>query len=101
MQRDRSTYTGLPRAEIDWFPIIDQEKCKPEECNFHCIKLCSFGVFSHNGNGVVEVSKPYECNVGDEACKFQCPLDAISFPTREKLKEMLRKVRAKYEKKEA
>jgi NAD-dependent dihydropyrimidine dehydrogenase PreA subunit len=58
-------------------------------------------VFSHNGNGVVEVSKPYECNVGDESCKFQCPLDAISFPTREELKEMLRKVRAKYEKKEA
>ncbi|MGQ9604207.1 MAG: hypothetical protein ACUVUU_08375 [bacterium] len=30
MQRDRSTHTGLPRQEIDWFPRIDQEKCKEE-----------------------------------------------------------------------
>lgn len=101
MQRDRSTYTGLPRVEIDWFPRIDQEKCKPEECNFHCVKFCHFGVFSRKGNGVVKVFKPYECNVGDESCKFQCPLDAISFPTREELKEMLREVRATYQKKEA
>jgi NAD-dependent dihydropyrimidine dehydrogenase PreA subunit len=99
MQRQRSTYTGLPRAEIDWFPRIDQEKCKSKECDFHCIKFCPFGVFFQN-NGMVEVSKPYECNVGDESCKFQCPLDAISFPIREELKEMLRKVRAKYQNKE-
>ncbi|MCX5976445.1 MAG: ferredoxin family protein [Coprothermobacterota bacterium] len=101
MQKDRSTYTGLPRNEIDWFPRIDQEKCKPDECNFHCVTFCFFGVFSHKGNEVAEVSKPYECNVGDESCKFQCPLDAISFPAREELKEMLRKVRAKYQNKEA
>ena len=97
MQRDRSTYTGLPRVEIDWFPKIDQEKCRPEECSFHCVKFCPFGVFSHKGNGVVEVSKSYECNVGDESCRFQCPLDAINFPTREELKEMLRIVRAKHQ----
>lgn len=97
MQRDRSTYTGLPRKEIDWFPKINQEKCKPHDCNFHCVKFCPFGVFSHN-DGTVTVSKPYECNVGDESCKFQCPFDAITFPTREELKEMLRKVRAKYQK---
>ena len=98
MQRDRSTYTGLPRAEIDWFPKINLEKCKPQECNSHCVKFCPFGVFSHN-NGIVEVSKPYECNVSDESCKFQCPFDAISFPTREELKEMLRIVRARHQEK--
>lgn len=97
MQRDRSTYTGLPRQEIDWFPRIEQEKCRPQECNFHCVKFCPFSVFSHN-DGTVTVSNPYKCNVGDESCKFQCPLDAIAFPTREELKDMLRKVRAKYQK---
>lgn len=98
--RDRSTYTGLPRNEIDWFPKIDKKKCRPDECGFICVKFCPFGVFSHNGNGFVDVLKPYECNVGDESCRFQCPYDAISFPKREELKEMLRKVRTKYEKKE-
>ena len=97
MQRDRSTYTGLPRQEIDWFPRIDYSKCKPKECNYHCVKFCPFGVFAHKPEMVV-VTNPYECNVGDESCKFQCPLDAISFPTREELKEMLRKVRAKHQK---
>jgi len=95
--RDRSTYTGLPRNEIDWFPRIDQEKCKPEKCNYHCVKFCPFGVFAREGDAVV-VAKPYECNVGDESCRFQCPLDAISFPSREELKNMLRRVREKHQK---
>jgi len=97
MDKDRSTYTGLPRKEIDWFPRIDYSKCKPEECNYHCIRFCPFGVFENN-NGKAEVKNPYECNVGDESCKFQCPFGAISFPTREELKQMLRKVREKYQK---
>jgi len=100
MDQGRSTYTGLPRSKIDWFPCIDQEKCKPPECNFHCVKFCPFGVFSQNTSGVVQVFKPYECNVGDESCRFQCPFDAISFPTRRELKEMLRKVRAEHQAKE-
>lgn len=98
MNRDRSTYTGLPRKEIDWFPKIDYEKCNPEECKYHCVNFCPFGVFSKDGNGKVKVSQPYECNVGDESCKFQCPLGAIKFPTREELKMMLRKLREKYQK---
>jgi NAD-dependent dihydropyrimidine dehydrogenase PreA subunit len=49
---------------------------------------------------MVQVSKPYECNVGDESCRFQCPLDAISLPARRELKEMLRKVRAEHQAKE-
>jgi len=98
--QDRSTYAGLPRNEIDWFPRIDMEKCQPEKCGLVCVKYCPFGVFSIKGNGLVEVSRPYECNVGDESCKFQCPYDAISFPSREVLKDMLRKVRAKYQRKE-
>jgi len=100
MKRDRSTYTGLPRIEIDWYPKINPEKCKPEVCNYHCLNFCPFSVFGKNGDGKVEIQHPYECNVGDESCKFQCPLDAISFPSREELKEMLRKVRSKYQNQE-
>ncbi|HOK56177.1 MAG TPA: ferredoxin family protein [bacterium] len=99
MEKDRSTYTGLPRKKIDWFPKIDYSKCKPEECGYHCVNFCPFKVFSKNENDQkVIVSQPYECNVGDESCKFQCPFGAISFPTREELKMMLKKVREKYEK---
>jgi NAD-dependent dihydropyrimidine dehydrogenase PreA subunit len=101
MKNNRDFYTGLPRKEIDWFPRIDKIKCKPEECGFLCVKYCPFGVFSKegvDGKSKVSVSQPYECNVGDESCKFQCPFGAISFPSREELKEMLRIVRAKYQK---
>ena len=94
MPSDRSVYTGLPRAEIDWFPRIDQAKCRPEECGQRCLKYCPFHVFAAEGERVVVV-RPYECNVGDESCRFQCPVGAISFPTRKELKEMLRALRAK------
>lgn len=104
MERKRFIYTGLPRDKIDWFPRIDQKKCRPLECNYHCVSFCPFGVFSKKvadndkniDDPVVEVSHPYECNVGDESCRFQCPYDAIYFPTRQELKEMLQKVREKY-----
>jgi len=98
--QDRSTYTGLPRNEIDWFPRINQEKCKPNKCDLQCVKYCPFSVFVQKGGGMVEVVNPYDCNVSDESCKFQCPYDAISFPTREELKMMLRKVRTKYQNRE-
>jgi NAD-dependent dihydropyrimidine dehydrogenase PreA subunit len=94
MPGDRSIYVGLPRAEIDWFPRIDQDKCRPEECGFRCVKYCPFHVFAMEGERAV-VARPYECNVPDESCRFQCPVGAISFPTREELKEMLRALRAK------
>lgn len=96
MAGGRSTYTGLPRAEIDWFPRIDRAKCKPQECGFHCVGFCPFGVFARRDTDVVEVENPYECNVGDESYRFQCPFDAISFPSRRELKAMLHQVRARH-----
>jgi|GEM_PF-378613 NAD-dependent dihydropyrimidine dehydrogenase PreA subunit len=92
MVKDRSTYTGLPRSGINWFPRIDKSRCKPQECGFRCLNFCPFKVFSRV-DGEVVVAQPYECNVGDESCRFQCPFGAISFPTREELKEMLRNLR--------
>jgi len=96
MERDRSTYTGLPRDEIDWFPRIDPALCRLAECGYHCVSFCPFGVFERQGDAVV-VANPYGCNVGDESCRFQCPFGAINFPSREELKEMLRRVRAAHE----
>ncbi|MGB9826118.1 MAG: hypothetical protein ACPLRU_05550, partial [Desulfofundulus sp.] len=72
----------------------DPTKCRPEECGYHCVSFCQFGVFEREGNQV-KVVRPYECNVGDESCRFQCPLGAITFPTRQELKEMLRRAREK------
>lgn len=94
---DRSTYTGLPRSKIDWFPMIDESKCRPQECALQCVNYCPFKVFTQVERKVL-VSQPYECNVGDESCRFQCPFGAISFPTREELKRMLRSLREGFKK---
>jgi len=53
------------------------------------------GVYSRQGDKIV-VSKPYECIVGCEACRHRCPAGAISFPTREELRQMLKALREKY-----
>lgn len=96
MERDRSTYTGLPREKIKWHPRIDKTRCNPLECGYHCVNFCPFKVFSRV-DGMVVVSNPSSCNVGDESCRFQCPLGAISFPTREELKMMLKTLREEIE----
>jgi NAD-dependent dihydropyrimidine dehydrogenase PreA subunit len=42
------------------------------------------------------VVRPYDCLVGCESCRPRCPVGAISFPSRQELKQMLRELREKY-----
>jgi NAD-dependent dihydropyrimidine dehydrogenase PreA subunit len=81
-----------PREEIDWYPRINPDLCI--KCG-SCAEFCMHGVYSRQGGKIV-VSQPYECIVGCEACKYRCPAGAISFPSREELKQMLRTLREKY-----
>ncbi|MEM2937470.1 MAG: ferredoxin family protein [Candidatus Bathyarchaeia archaeon] len=86
------TYAGLPRKEIEWYPKIDYNLCTG--CGV-CMEFCPNHVFKKNGEKVV-VAQPYDCSVGCKACAQRCPVGAISFPTREELKQMLRTLRKKY-----
>ena len=86
-------YAGVPREKIDWFPTIDSEKCKPVSCQKECVRACPRNIYEQTEQGTVIVARPYECTVGDISCSFACPFEAISFPNREQLKQMLSKAR--------
>ena len=86
-------YAGVPREKIDWFPTINPDLCKPESCNQECISACPRNIYERAADGKVFVARPNECTVGDISCSYKCHLDAISFPSREDLKQMLIKVR--------
>ena len=86
-------YAGIPREKIDWFPTINPELCKPASCKQECIGACPRNIYERTTEEKVIVAYPYECTVGDISCSYQCPLNAISFPSREELKQMLNKAR--------
>jgi NAD-dependent dihydropyrimidine dehydrogenase PreA subunit len=87
-------YLGLRRSDISWAPIVDTDKCDAISCGQYCIKYCPFGVYEVSSDGLKAVVKnPGNCNVGDEACKWRCPNDALSFPSREELRAQLTSLR--------
>jgi len=90
----QTDYLGLRREFISWAPIVDREKCDAFSCGAFCVRYCPFGVFDVSPDGSrAEVRSPNNCNVGDEACRWRCPNDAITFPSRERLKDQLRRLR--------
>lgn len=93
-QSDQSdAYTGIPRERIPWFPTIDVARCQSEACQQECIAACPQGVYRREADGRVIVARPMSCTVGDISCSFQCPLDAIRFPSQRDLRRMLRQLR--------
>jgi NAD-dependent dihydropyrimidine dehydrogenase PreA subunit len=86
-------YLGIPRKEIPWFPTIDQEKCT--SCGI-CVKACKHETYAFIEDGSVIVANPFHCEVFCESCKFQCPVEAISFPVRSEFKTIIKELRVKY-----
>lgn len=88
------TYLGIPRREIPWYPRIDYESCIG--C-LTCVKNCPHDVYRTDEDSVKPiVANPYNCVVGCSSCAKLCPSEAIKFPSREELKDILRKLREKY-----
>jgi len=85
-------YVGIPRKEIAWFPTIDLERC--DGCG-DCVRHCKHDVFTVVNRKLV-VARPENCVVGCKACGWVCPLGAITHPSKDKLREMLRQARVKY-----
>ena len=77
----------VPREEIAWFPLIDQDLCN--RCSA-CYDYCPKDVFASEevdkGLGrrsKMTVANPYNCIVLCSACRKICAAEAISFPSRE------------------
>jgi len=70
-------FHGVDREEIQWNPVIDEEKCIG--CGM-CATSCGRGVYKFDyENKKSKVSNPNNCMVACITCSNLCPAGAISF----------------------
>ena len=80
----------MPREKIPWFPTVNYDACIGDR---DCLHFCKNSVFAWNeALGQPIVARPNNCVVGCDACAQICPVEAISFPTKETLRTVMRKL---------
>ncbi len=83
--------SALPREKIPWFPTVDYEICTGDQ---ECFKFCKNNVFTWDeDNQHPVVTNPYNCVVGCQACINVCPVEAISFPSKDELRASIIRLR--------
>ena len=88
-------YHGIQRDRIAWHPTIDYIKCINCET---CVEYCKLGVYDaveEQGEKKPIVKNPNNCVVFCTGCERQCHEGAISFPSKQKTREVIEKLRAK------
>ena len=88
-------YHGIQRDKIAWHPTIDYVKCSNCET---CVKYCKLGVYvvvEEQGEKKPIVKNPNNCVVFCTGCEGECPVGAISFPSKQKTRDFIKKLRAK------
>ena len=84
-----ATWKGVPREEIDWHPSIDESKCTG--CGM-CITSCGREVFDFDAvKKKAIVARPLQCLVGCTSCEAWCVFDAISFPDKQYVRDVIKK----------
>lgn len=79
---------GVPRAEIDWRPRVDDALCIG--CGL-CVTTCGRGVYGYDFEREKPlVREPLHCMVGCVTCANICPEGAIGFPPLQQLHKMIR-----------
>ena len=85
------TFMGVPREKISWLPTIDYAKC--DFC-MECDKFCPHRVYERReGELKLVVANPTNCVVFCRACAKACPLDAISFPDKQEVIALIKRLR--------
>ena len=78
----------VPREEIKWNPKIDEKKCTG--CGM-CITSCGREVFDFDKEKNKSiVARPLQCMVGCSSCESWCIFNAISFPNRQYVKDLIK-----------
>lgn len=86
-----STFMGVSRVKIPWAPVIDYEKCT--FC-LDCDKFCPHKVYEVNlEERRLVVAHPEHCVVFCRACSKTCGPDALSFPNKTEVTELIKRLR--------
>lgn len=86
-----NTFMGVSREKIPWFPVIDYEKC--DFC-MECDKFCPHRVFERQEGDIKLIVKNKEnCVVFCRSCAKTCEPDALSFPDKKEIKQLIKKIR--------
>ena len=83
---------GIPRSKIPWYPKIDYEKCI--NCG-KCVDYCKLGVYEFEETREKKrpvVKYPNNCVVLCTGCEEQCPAGAITHPSKEETRKIIRKL---------
>ena len=84
-------WEGIPRNEIPWFPTVDTELCISSQS---CVDTCPGNVYDwDDSNGYPIVAHPENCVVYCVGCAKNCTEDAITFPQKEQVVEMVKQLR--------
>ena len=86
-------YHGINRAKIPWHPTINYDECI--NCGT-CVDYCKMGVYTveeEHGEKKPNVKNPGNCVVFCTGCEGQCPSEAISFPSKQETRELIKELR--------
>jgi NAD-dependent dihydropyrimidine dehydrogenase PreA subunit len=89
MEKKIDEWHGISRKEIEWYPNVDESKCIG--CGI-CVTSCGRKVydFDKEKNKSV-VARPLQCMVGCTTCQVLCLQDAISFPDKDYVRNLIKK----------
>lgn len=85
------TFMGVPRQQIPWAPTIDYQKC--DYC-MECARFCPHGVYEQREQEPqLVVAHPEHCVVFCRACAKTCDPDALTFPSKPEVVELIKRLR--------
>ncbi len=92
MSNEYEEYHGANRDKIPWHPTIEYNKCV--SCG-SCAEYCTLGVYEvieEHGKKKPVVKYPNNCVVFCTGCQEQCPVEAITFPSKQNTREIIKKL---------
>lgn len=83
---------SIPRDKVNWHPAINYDACIGDRL---CYDFCKNEVFMWDEDKQQPiVQSPLNCVIGCDSCAQQCPVEAITFPSKDELGKQLRQLRA-------